>query len=582
MKVWFGIVASLAIMAVAMFTSLKNEASTYDETAHLAAGISYIEQQQYLLNPEHPPLFKLLAGSFAIAKVKPIFPTNTDLWQKKINQQFELGQLLIYQSGYSADALMFWGRFPMVLLTLLFGLCLAWWSKRQFGAPTALVSTLLFALSPTLIAHGRYITNDMFAAFGLFVGLVSFIWYLKSPSYLRALLVGGALAFAELSKFSLLLLLPTVAIALVIHLFITYAKGERLRQFWHQLGHVLVAMVIMIVLIDAVYGIVMKNEPVSRQQQDTAHIVQALNTGHGQLLQTLDSHTLTRPLGKYLVGVLMASRRAEFGGEVYLTGEDYSGGKVKYFPTIYFAKETLPVILLTFGLFITALIYGLANKIWVKSFWNNYTTVWILGLTILLYWLLALVSGLNIGIRHLLPILPLTMVLTARLTIVFYLKAKQSNWWQSKTLGVTKLSALGALGMVLLLWQLVEVLIIAPPYYISYYNELFGGIQNGHQVAVDSNYDWGQDLKRLSQLVTTLNIPRINVNYFGSALPQYYLGNRYIEWQPSEGIQPGWYAISVSYLEYFWHNSDDKGYNYFKDKQPVAKAGTSIYIYHVQ
>ncbi|GAG35766.1 unnamed protein product, partial [marine sediment metagenome] len=64
-----------------------------------------------------------------------------------------------------------------------------------------------------------------------------------------------------------------------------------------------------------------------------------------------------------------------------------------------------------------------------------------------------------------------------------------------------------------MVWYVVSS-IVAFPHYISYYNELVCGSKNGYQYATDSNYDWGQDLKRLAQFVEKNDIQKINIAYF--------------------------------------------------------------------
>src|SRR3989338_4768089 len=77
--------------------------------------------------------------------------------------------------------------------------------------------------------------------------------------------------------------------------------------------------------------------------------------------------------------------------------------------------------------------------------------------------------------------------------------------------------ALGKYGVVclLLLWLVIDT-IIASPHFLSYYNELAGGSRNGWKIAVDSNYDWGQDLKRLADFMDQNNIGKISLEYFES------------------------------------------------------------------
>ena len=102
---------------------------------------------------------------------------------------------------------------------------------------------------------------------------------------------------------------------------------------------------------------------------------------------------------------------------------------------------------------------------------------------------------------------------------------------------------------ILTVWLGMETL-STYPYYLSYYNELAGGPDNGYKYAVDSNLDWGQDLKRLTQYVNENNIDKIKLEYFGGGNPQYYLGNKYEKFDPNNVSQRhGWIAVSATALQ---------------------------------
>ena len=55
--------ALVALFVVCGFISLTLDSATFDETAHLGAGVSYLETGDFRLNPEHPPLVKLIAAA---------------------------------------------------------------------------------------------------------------------------------------------------------------------------------------------------------------------------------------------------------------------------------------------------------------------------------------------------------------------------------------------------------------------------------------------------------------------------------------------------------------------------------------
>ena len=99
----------------------------------------------------------------------------------------------------------------------------------------------------------------------------------------------------------------------------------------------------------------------------------------------------------------------------------------------------------------------------------------------------------------------------------------------------------------LLIW-LITSAVFAGPYYLSRFNELFGGTFNGYKYATDSNFDWGQDLKRLKEFINAENIDKIAVDYFGGGNVKYYLGDKVEDWNSAMGSpldsEIKWLAIS--------------------------------------
>jgi hypothetical protein len=113
-------------------------------------------------------------------------------------------------------------------------------------------------------------------------------------------------------------------------------------------------------------------------------------------------------------------------------------------------------------------------------------------------------------------------------------------------------------------------------------------------VLVDSNIDWGQDLIALRQLLTERGIEKVNLAYFGTALPEAYG----ISYQPLPAFlrflvgpevhgynsytpPPGWYAISVTSLRLGLLFENVDMYAYFREREPADRAGYSIHLYQV-
>jgi len=141
-------------------------------------------------------------------------------------------------------------------------------------------------------------------------------------------------------------------------------------------------------------------------------------------------------------------------------------------------------------------------------------------------------------------------------------------------------------------WFLVSVA-IAYPFYLSYYNE-FVGTKNGWRYITDSNYDWGQDLKRLATFVEENNIEKIGVDYFGAGSPSYYLGDKSENWWSAKGSplesDIGWIAISVNTIQgstapaipALNRKAEDEYQWLDNPQEPYARAGTSIFIYKLR
>jgi hypothetical protein len=221
-------------------------------------------------------------------------------------------------------------------------------------------------------------------------------------------------------------------------------------------------------------------------------------------------------------------------------------------------------------------------------------------------------SPLNIGIRHLMPTIPLIFILAAVVWKKWIMRLDLSSGnlvaiARSFAAGVAKYIFL----ILLLAWLVLETLFTAP-YFLSYFNEIGGGTWGGYHFVTDSNYDWGQDLLRLQTFVNAHpEINKIGVDYFGGGSPKYYLGDKEVNWSPEQGNPTDhgihWLAISVNTLElatqpleagqsrgasstYSWLTalrplSDATGTllggNMGNLPTPDYRIGTSIFVYHL-
>ena len=143
---------------------------------------------------------------------------------------------------------------------------------------------------------------------------------------------------------------------------------------------------------------------------------------------------------------------------------------------------------------------------------------------------------------------------------------------------------------VLILWQAISVISIYP-HFLAYANEIVGGPDNLYIYTVNSNLDWGQDLKRLKKWVNENKIDKIYVDYFGGGDAQYYLKEKYAPWwgtrDPQELPKGSYLAVSATFLqggrgEPVPGFNQQYGYYRWLDKyKPVTKIGYSIFVYYI-
>lgn len=228
------------------------------------------------------------------------------------------------------------------------------------------------------------------------------------------------------------------------------------------------------------------------------------------------------------------------GHPSYLLGVIREHGVWYYFPVVFAVKTPLAALLLLL-------------------FLRRPTRDWlILLIPMAAYWAICLASGLNIGLRHLLPVYPFTYALIG-----------------AGAAHRRRLLVLGALLM-------VESALIFP-YDLSFFNAAAGGPARGRQLLLDSNLDWGQDLKRAKEYFGARS-GNVCLCYFGTADQTYY-GFPAKVTPTNEMLRAGeraecrYVAISVTLLEGIYHPR--AWYAWLRERTPVARIGYSMLVYDV-
>ncbi len=558
------------------FFSMIGDSATMDELSHIPAGYSYVSQKDMRINPEHPPLIKDLGGLLPYLFLDLNFPKDHQSWTQDVNSQWWFGETLLYKSGNDADKIIFLARIPMILIMLLLGFYVFKWAREIGGNKTGLLALTFYAFSPTFLAHGKLVTTDVGAAAGFFISVYYFWRFLKDSSKKNLAFAGIAYGIAQLLKFTVFIVTPALPILAIIF---AYANQKSIKKY---LLRSFLVLAIGFLLIYPVYLFHTWNLPMDRQIHDSK--IELSSTPFKALAKFdiwMASIPILRPVAYYFLGLSLVFQRGIFGHTTYFLGEISAGGWKYYFPIVYFIKTQLAFHVLT----IIALIFGLKSikkpyrqqivpriKTWIKE---NFPAFIMISF-VLAYWLVSLSGNLTLGIRHLSPLFPFMFVLISLATL------KLLNALRGKTLLIGKI-----LFGFLLVWYIVPIILLYP-HFLTYFNLVAGGPSGGSRYVVDSNLDWGQDLKRLNLWVEKEGIEKIKIDYFGGGNPEYYFGQKYEKFDAKSGIQKGWLAISASSLRNGQGGpapgfKEPTGYyNWLKEYEPITIIGNSIFVYNIE
>ncbi len=202
----------LAGFWVLMQASLWRKSPTFDELGGVTAGYSYWHFNDYRLDPEAGNLpqrvmaLPLLSGRFRFPALNGEHWRRADVWS--------LAYDWFYNLGNDADAMMRRARAVSGLMAVALGALVWFWSRRLFGPWGGLLSLLLFALNPTILANGALATTDTAVSL-FFLAAIAGLWaLLHRLTTGRLLLSAGATAALFVTKMSAPLLVP-MALALV-------------------------------------------------------------------------------------------------------------------------------------------------------------------------------------------------------------------------------------------------------------------------------------------------------------------------------------------------------------------------------
>ena len=556
--VGLGVVALLAVMYLQLAFSANANSITWDEDDHIFAGYMMWKTGDYGLNPEHPPLVKLVA-TVPLLPMHLYVPPLQNRWFKF--EAFKDGKEFVFKNGVNTIVLR--TRLAAATLTVLLGLLVFVAGQEMFGTLAGFVALTLLVFDPNLLAHGAVVTTDVGITLFMFASAYAFYRYCKAPSVPRLLLAGVAFGLALAAKHTGVLVFPILCLLALCE--IVLSKTELRKEQVVRLVRALVVIgVIGVGVLWAFYGFRYQARPDGLMMNNSladniAHISRPREVWG--MTQIARFHLLPE---SYLIGMADVRNMSDFYTSFAL-GRTYPHGVWFYFPLAFVIKSSSAFLLL----FALAL-YAVGSR--KLAYWRE-----ILYLTVpaSFHFLIAIVSRMNIGVRHILPVYAFLAVLIGG--AVWALVQRQRSW--------------AYVAGALLAYQAFTGL-RAYPAYIPYANEFWGGPSQTWHLLSDSNADWGQQLKATKRYLDANNIHDCWAVYFaegvvdmgGYGVPCRPLPTMDSMWMEEDLVAPpeidGTILISAGDLSGFEFGPGKLNpYEEFKSIKPVGNIQHGIYVY---
>jgi hypothetical protein len=423
---------------------------TTDELAHIAGAVGLYESGRNVYMVEHPTLQRLVVG-LALHLVGVDYPPARDLKEVQARPEANAAGAAIVLRGDRP----YWKVLAVARRANLIFLAALLFYVYRLGAYLAnplagMLACVFLSFDANVLGHAGLVTTDLPAAAGFLWATYYGLRFVGRPSWGRATEAAVGLGLAMSCKFTCVLLAP----AIVVLILIRSLRG--FRQHMPKLRYWLAAPVIAFA---ALWGTYLLNIGRLADQR----LFEEERTWN-RIPQWVKEAPV--PMPSMGLGVMFMGAIGKTGFPCYFNGRLDFDGHLFYFPEAISIKSPSGLVI-ALGLSIVACLFAGRRRP-------------ILALCIVLppslLLLSAMVGRLQIGVRHVLPVIPFIYLFT-----VFYLHRGRWVW---ALLGLMAISA-------------VETARVHPDY-LAFFNTLAGGPGNGSKYLADSNLDWGQDVARLA------------------------------------------------------------------------------------
>jgi hypothetical protein len=539
-RLWLVVFLAAAIVLPRSYLIARAHSESHDADYHLTRGLAFLTRSLAgcELDLNDPPL-----GEGLVAL--PLLVTNL------VEGRAAADDRLYDAPGRAEKAAVRIAIWNSTLFLGFLGVVFAW-CRRLYGWLPACLAVALFVVDPNVAAHVPLPTLDILGVEGIVIASWLAWRYFERPTTARLLAMGFAIACALLLKHTALVV-PAIVVALTgLHGLVL--PGHQTGLLARLFGRVRSILPLVLVVPAAMWTLTLFD--CSPPMNQAAIARQEIGTRGGDVSRAKAFRvSLERglrfdspwPAGCYLHALRLGMGHAMSGHLSYLNGVWSDRGRAAYFPIV--AAHKVPI-----GIGLVLLI-GLASFVSGPPRWSE----WGLALPLLACIALALTSKINIGFRHFLPAYAFMIMLASR-----------------------ALARPGRLCAGLAWLGVIAAALHSVSYHPDYLSYLNAPRHKAYLTISDSNVDWGQALKEVSEwLDTHANRPdKPALFYFGkdNGCVPYYLSDRVIQVdEHSPPLQSGLLLISPMCLV----NDFDHGNPYaaLRDEQPDHVIGHSILVF---
>jgi hypothetical protein len=474
---------TLTVLLFAVFASqlvyhAVRTSATVDEPFHVLAGHRHWRCGDFGINPEHPPLAKLLATIPLNFRelTEPPWDCGSKLTPKF--DGFSYGASFLVENGM--DSVLIPTRLAVSLMSLLLALLVFLAAWEMFGRWEALTALAIVAFEPNLIAHGSIVTTDMAISATAFGAVYALYRFAKEQTLPRFLVAGFALGLMLAAKHSAVIFVGILFALLIADTLFFRNETWRVNRILSRTAAFAGIFLIGLAILWSFYGF--RYRAISNKAAPTISVAYYIReNGRPESTESFPartteaiSHTGIFP-ESYVLG--MADVISWSSRNTVLFGRNYPAGNWLFFPVSLAVKSNIALVLAPLGVIFLCF----ARKKWREGMF--------LLIPAILFLIFASLSSFTNGVRHILPIYAFLIIIASAGAI-----------WLCR-----KFNGFRYVCVALLVFNAAASVRTAPRY-LAFANDVWGGDKNTHRIFRGANVDTGQSMKLVSEYLASQNI----------------------------------------------------------------------------